>query len=115
MNAARVTVALLAVAGNFGVAAIGQSASGDTLAGWLYVVGSLAVGLFIARWWAITIALGWLAVGATVPPGHDDTQGTLIFLVGVLGAIGQALFIACGVAMNRGIRALRRWRTAKSH
>jgi hypothetical protein len=104
MNAARVTIVLLAVAGNFGVAAIDQSASGDTLAGWLYVAGSLAVGLFIARWWAIAIAFGWLAVGATVPPGHDDTQGTIIFLVGVLGAIGQAVLIACGVGMNRGIR-----------
>jgi hypothetical protein len=115
MNVARVMVALLAVAGNFGIAAIDQNPSGDTLAGWLYVLGSVAVGLFIARWWAIVIALGWLAVAATTPPGHDDTQGTIIFLVGVLGAIGQAVFIVCGVATNRGFRALRRRRAAKSH
>lgn len=113
MKAARVTIALLAIAGNFSVAAIDQSPSGDTLAGWLYAVGSLAVGLLIGRWWAIAIALGWLAVSATVPPGHDDTQGTIFFLVGVLGAIGQAVFIACGVALNRGTRAFCRWRTAK--
>jgi len=113
MSVLRIAVALLAVVGNFCIPVIDND--DDTLAVWLFTGGSVLLGLVIGRWWAICIAFSWLAVSTTVSPGHDDTQGTVFFLVGILSCLTQAVLIATGVTLAKIAKAVRRSRASGSH
>lgn len=106
----RILAVVVMVIGDFVAPALG-----DTEAGWLFVVLGVLGGLIIARWWAPSIAVTLLLVSLTVSPGHDDTQGSIVFLVGVLGGIAQAFLIAVGVATAKSIRPLRRQWMRRSH
>jgi hypothetical protein len=67
---------------------------GDTAQGWVFAGDGLVAGLVIARWWAIGIASSMLLVSLTVSPGHEDTQGFLVFIVGILGGISRAVLMS---------------------
>jgi len=111
VDAGRIAFAVVALAAN----AIVQTSLGEndnTLAIWVFVAGGLLVGLVIGRWWAIVVALGMLVVGASVAadPGFEDTSSGLFWFIGVFGGIEQAIVICLGVAMAKGLAAMRRRR-----
>jgi hypothetical protein len=105
MTVARIGVAVLVVGGAPAIHVI--DTSNDTLAGWLFVVGSFIAGVLIARWWASATALVWLVVGATASPGREDTASAAFVLIGVLPAIAQALLIGFGAATAKVTTAWR--------
>jgi hypothetical protein len=85
---------------------------GDTAQGLVFVGDGLVAGLLIARWWAIVIASSMLLVSLTVSPGREDTQGFIVFIVGILGGISQAVLIVIGISVAKGVAMLGRRRRA---
>jgi hypothetical protein len=80
---------------------------GDTAQGWVFAGDGVVAGLVIARWWAIGIASSMLLVSLTVSPGREDTQGLIVFIVGILGGISQAVLIVVGISVAKGAAMLR--------
>jgi len=103
----RILCATLLVAADFVAPTLG-----DTAQGWLFVGAGMIAGLLIARWWAVALASSMLLVSLTVSPGREDTQGSIFFLVGILGSLGQAVLICVGVSVVKTLAVLRRRRRA---
>lgn len=80
---------------------------GGTAQGWVFAGDGLVAGLAIARWWAIGIATSMLLVSLTVSPSGEDTKGFIVFVVGILGGISQALLIGIGISVAKGVATLR--------
>lgn len=104
-DVARIGIATLVVAANFAIQRIGDD---DNLALTLYVVISLFAGLIIGRWWALCIALGWIAVSLTVSPGPEDSRFGAIVLIGVIPGAGQAALLGIGVLLAKVVVGIRR-------
>jgi hypothetical protein len=102
---AKLACAALVVGANFTLPTLS-----DTAQGWVFAGDGILAGLLIVRWWAVGIASSMLLVSLTVSPGREDTQGFIVFVVGILGSLSQAALIVVGVFAAKGAAMLGRRR-----